>query len=199
MVALDFRFESAEWLGAWKADSKRVSLKAPTTTRMKDRVAVKVELVNPSVRATLLGTVVSLQKQERHNSVEVAVEADSLDAARMLLSAAKGEPTSFRERQPRYLVKLPVLASTGGAPSYASTVSISASGCSLRWSGSLPKVGEAVALSFRGTRSVEMLGVVRWRKPASQTVGLSFMERTRGADAWRVLVEDVKKSGAPPA
>ncbi len=199
MVALDVRFESAEWLGAWKPDAKRVVLKAPPATRMKDRVAVKVQLANPSVRATLIGTVVSLQKQERHNRVEVAVENDSLDAARMLLAAAKGETMTFKERQARYLVKLPVLATTGGPVSYASTVSISMNGCSLKWSGTLPTVGESVALSFRGSRSVEMRAVVRWRKPANSTVGLRFVERARGADAWQGLVEEVKKSGAPPA
>ncbi len=199
MVAIDVRFDPADFLGAWKAEGKRVVLKAPPTTRIRDRVAVKVELVNPAVRATLLGTVVSLQRQERHSCVEVAVEADSMDAARMLLTAARGEHRGFQERQPRYLVNLPVLASTGGAPVYASTRSISVSGCSLRWSGSLPTVGEGIALSFRGTRSVEMRGVVRWRKPASQTLGLRFVEATRGADAWRLLVEEVKKSGAPAA
>ena len=198
MVALDVRFESAEWLGAWKPDVKRVVLKAPPATRLKDRVAVKVQLANPSVRATLIGTVVSLQKQERHNRVEVALEADSLDAARMLQAAAQGEPMSFQERQPRYLVKLPVLATTGGPVSYASTVSVSMNGCSLRWSGSLPTVGEAVALSFRGSRSVELRGVVRWRKPANSTVGLRFVERIRGSDAWQALLDEVKKS-APAA
>ncbi|HEU4384423.1 MAG TPA: PilZ domain-containing protein [Anaeromyxobacteraceae bacterium] len=199
MVVFDTRLEPAEWLGAWRADSKRVTLKAPPTTRMKDRVAVRVELVKPSVRATLLGTVVSLQKHQHYNTVLIAVEPDSLDAAKMLHAAAQGEPRVFHPRQPRYLVKLPVLASTGAAPFYASTVAIGMGGCSLRWSGSPPAVGEAVLLSFRGTRSVEMQGVVRWRKPASQTVGLSFVERVRGSEAWPALVDEVRNSGAPPA
>ncbi|HZY02758.1 MAG TPA: PilZ domain-containing protein [Anaeromyxobacteraceae bacterium] len=198
MVAFDVRFESAEWLGAWKPEAKRVVLSAPPSTRMKERVAVKVHLASPSVRATLIGTVVSLQKAERHSRVELAVEADSLDAARMLQSAAQGEPMRFRERQPRYLVKLPVVATTGGPTVYASTISISLSGCSLRWSGSMPGAGESVALSIRGSRSVEMVAVVRWRKPASSTLGLRF-ERVRGAEVWQALMEEVKKSGAPVA
>lgn len=199
MVTLDVRFEPAEWVAAWKADARRVVLKAPPTTRVKDKVAATVQLAKPAVRATLVGTVVNVEKRDRHSSVEVALEAESLPAASMLLSAARGEKVAHRERAPRYLVKLPVVTSTGGPVAYASTVSISAGGCSLRWSGTLPSVGESVALSFRGTRSVEMLGVVRWRKPAGSTVGLAFVERTRGADAWRALVEEVRKSGAPAA
>lgn len=198
MVVFDVRLESSEWLGAWKPEARRVTVSAPRTTKMKERVAVKVHLANASVRATLVGTVVSLHRVERHSRVEVAVEADSMDAARMLNAAAQGEPMRLRERQPRYLVKLPVVASNGGPPCYASTLSISLNGCSLRWSGSLLAVGEAVALSFRTSHSVEVVGVVRWRKPASSTLGLRF-ERIRGAEVWKALVEEVKKSGAPTA
>ncbi len=198
MVAFDVRLESSEWLGAWKPEAKRVVVSAPPATKMRERVAVKVHLAHPAVRATLIGTVVGLERQERHSRVEVAVEADSLDAAQMLLAAAKGEARVFRERQPRYLVKLPVVATTGGPASYASTISISLNGCSLRWSGALPANGTSVALSFRASRSVEVVAVVRWRKPASSTVGLRF-ERVRGIEVWQALVEEVKKSGAPTA
>ena len=199
MVAFDVRLESSEWLGAWKPAAGRLTVKTPSAPRLSDRVAVRVQLVKPSVRATVVGTVVSSNRQDEHHRVELAVEAESLDAARMLLAAAKGEPVTFRERPPRYLAKLPVLSSRGGASFYLNTLSVSANGCSLRWPGPLPTLGEAVNLRFSGSRAIDMRGVVRWRKPASSTVGLCFVERLGAAEAWRALLEGVKRSGAPPA
>lgn len=198
MVAFDVRLETAEWLNAWKADSKHLVVNGPTTTRLRDRVAVRVQLVQPPVRATVLGTVTSLQRDERHHRVEVAVEAESLGATRILVAAALGEPVTFRERAPRFLAKLPVLTSRAGTSFYVNTVSVSASGCSVRWSGPLPTVGEALTLSFRGSRSVDLRGVVRWRRPAGSTVGLAFVERAGATDAWLAILDGVKKSGAPP-
>lgn len=199
MVAFDVRLESSEWLGAWKPDASRLTVKTPLAPRLSDKIAVRVQLAKPSVRATVVGTVVSSSRQDEHHRVELAVEAESLDAARMLLAAAKGEPVTFRERPPRYLVKLPVLSSRGGASFYLNTLSVSANGCSLRWPGPLPTLGEAVNLRFSGSRSIDMRGVVRWRKPASSTVGLRFVERIAAADAWQALLERVRQSGAPPA
>ncbi|HET6923929.1 MAG TPA: PilZ domain-containing protein, partial [Anaeromyxobacteraceae bacterium] len=147
---------------------------------------------------TVIGRVVSSQREDQHHRIELAVEAESLDAARMLHTAAKGEPVTYQDRPPRYLVKLPVLTTRGGANFYLTTMSVSSSGCSLRWPGTLPTLGEAVMLRFSGSRPVDMRGVVRWRKPASSTVGLRFIDRSPSADGWLALLEGVKKSGAPP-
>lgn len=198
MVAFDVRLEPSEWLGGWKPDAKRVILKLKTAPRFKDKVAVRVQLAKPSVRATLVGTVVSLNHQDSLHAIELALEPESLDAARMLLSAAKGEPVTFKERAPRFMVKLPVLTPGSEGSFYLTTVSVSASGCSLRWPGSMPSVGQLLDLRFLGSRPIDMRGVVRWRKGASQTVGVAFMDRTATAEAWKARLEEVKKSGAPP-
>jgi len=196
MVTVDVRFESPEWIGAWKPEAGRLKVKTPSAPRLNDRVAVRVQLANPSVRATVVGTVVSSHRQDAYHNVELAVEADSLDAAGMLLAAARGEPVTFRERPPRYLVRLPVLTSMGGASVYLTTSSVSSNGCSLRWPGVvLPRLGETVNLRFSGSRSIDMRGVVRWKKPARSMVGLRFVDAN--ADAWRAFLEEVRKSGAP--
>jgi hypothetical protein len=197
MVALDVRLEPSECLGAWKPDASRLTVKAASAPRLREKVAVRIQLTAPSVRATVVGTVVSLSRQEAQHRVELALEAESLDALRMLLAAARGEKVDYRDRPPRYLARLPVLISRGGASVYLTSVSVSTGGCSLRWPGSAPTLGEAVNLRFRGTRPVDMRGVVCWRKPASSTVGLRFVERPAAADAWQALLQDVKKSGAP--
>jgi hypothetical protein len=196
MVALDVRLESHEWISAWKPEAGRLRVKTPSAPRLHDKVAVRVQLAKPSVRATVVGTVLSSHRQDTFHHVELAVAAESLDAAAMLLAAAKGEPVTFRERPPRYLVQLPVLASRGGASFYLTSSSVSLNGCSLRWPGSLPSLGETVNLRFSGSRSIDMRGVVRWRKPAKSTVGLRFVDATAGA--WQAFVEGVRKSGAPP-
>jgi PilZ domain len=196
VVTIDVRLESPEWIGAWKPEAGRLTVKAPSAPRLHDRVAVRVQLANPSVRATVVGTVVSSHRQNAHHQVELAVEAESLDAASMLLAAAQGEPVAFRERPPRYLVQLPVLMSMGGASFYVTTSSVSSRGCALRWPGLLPRLGEDVNLRFRGSRSIDVRGVVRWKKPATSLVGLRFVDAP--ADAWRAILEGVRKSGAPP-
>jgi hypothetical protein len=195
MVSVDVLFESSEWIAAWKPEG-RLHVKIPSAPRLHDKLAVRVQLTNPSVRATVVGTVVSSHRQDAHHKVELTVEADSLEAAGMLLAAAKGEPVTFRERSPRYLVRLPVVASMGGAKTYLTTSSVSANGCSLRWPGSLPSSGEIVNLRFSGSRSVDMRGVVRWTKPARSTVGLRFVDASAGG--WKAFLEGVRRSGAPP-
>ncbi|HEY6104525.1 MAG TPA: PilZ domain-containing protein [Anaeromyxobacteraceae bacterium] len=197
MFAFDVRLEPSEYLAAWKPDAKRLTVKTPSAPRLREKVAVRIQLTTPSVRATVVGTVVSLSRQDARHCVELTVEAESLDAVRMLLAAAKGEPVTFRERPPRYLAKLPVLTSRGGTSIYLTSVSVSTGGCSLRWPGSMPTLGEAVNLRFRGSRSVDMRGVVCWRKPANKTVGLRFVERPAAGDAWQALLQEVNKSGTP--
>ena len=199
MVAFDVRLQSSEWLGAWKPDGGRVTVVVSSAPRLNDKVAVRIQLAKPSVRATVVGTVASFHRQDKHLRVELVLEPESLDAARMLAAAAQGQPVTFRPRAPRFLAKLPVLTSRGGTSFYLTTLSVSQSGCSVRWSGTLPTMGEAVNLRFRGSRAVDMRGVVRWRNADSSTVGLRFVDRIAGADAWRGLLEEVKKSGAPPA
>lgn len=197
MVAFDVRLEPSEWLGGWKPDAKRLVLKLATAPRFKDKVMVRVQLAKPSVRATLIGTVVSLNHQDALHAVELALEPESLDAAKLLLSAAKGEPVTYKERAPRFMVKLPVLTPNSEGSSYLTTVSVSVSGCSLRWPGAMPSVGQLLDLRFLGSRPLDMRGVVRWRKGASQTVGIAFVERAAAAEAWKARLEEVKKSGAP--
>jgi hypothetical protein len=197
MVAFDVRLESSEWIGAWKPQAGRLTVKTPSAPRLHDKVAVRVQLTMPSVRATVVGTVVSSHRQDAYHQVELAVEAESMDAAGMLLAAAQGEPVAFRERPPRYLVQLPVLMSMGGASFYLTTSSVSSKGCSLRWPGLLPRLGETVNLRFSGSRSIDMRGVVRWKKPERSMVGLRFVDAT--ADAWQAFFEGVRRSGAPPA
>lgn len=197
MVTLDVLLESPEWIRAWRAEVGRLTVKTRSAPRLHDKLAVRVQLANPSVRATVVGTVISSHRQDAYHHVELAVEAESLDAAGMLLAAAKGEPVTFQERPPRYLVQLPVLTSMGGASVYLTTSSVSSNGCSLRWPGVvLPRLGETVNLRFSGSRSIDMRGVVRWKKPARSMVGLRFVDAT--GDAWKAFLEGVRRSGAPP-
>jgi len=199
MLAFDVRLDSTELIGAWKPEAHRLTVKSPSAPRLNDKVAVRVHLAKPSVRATVVGRVVSAHRQDAHHNVVLAVEAESLAAASRLLAVAKGEPVTFPERPPRFLVKLPVLTSRGGASLYVTTLDVSSNGCSLRWPGSLPTLGEAVDLRFSGSRPIDMRGVVCWRKLARSTVGLRFVERVATADAWRAFLEEVRTSGAPPA
>jgi hypothetical protein len=81
---------------------------------------------------------------------------------------------------------------------YMNTVSLSAGGCSLRWSGPAPRVGQVIRLRFgAGSSKVAVDGEVRWvRSGSSTTVGLRFAD-TRAASILAGVLGAVERSLAP--
>jgi len=196
------RLSGRDWLAAWKADVGRMRVRAARPPRLRERVAVRVQLADPSpVSATLLGTVASLHRHDGHHHVDVVPDAESLNAIGMLCAAARGEPVRFLERHLRYLVKLPVMVSCDGAETYATTVSLSQGGCALRWAGALPRIGTTMRLRMgAGPGAAELRGVVCWRSSggSSPIAGVRFV--VSGVPlAVRNLLAEAERAGAPKA
>jgi hypothetical protein len=201
-TALTYLFRSSEWLAAWRPETGRLFLPAHPKPRLRETVAVKVEFADRPVGATVVGTVVSINRHMEPLRIEVAPDEESLRAVGLLTAAARGEAVRFRSRPPRHRVRLPVVVSYRGAGFFLNTTSASEAGCSLRWPGRLPAVGQRLFLRFGvGIRAVDLVGVVRWKRvsPSSPAVGLELETEGATARGWTSLRAEAVRSGTPEA
>ena len=189
MTHLNVRISPSEFVDAWRQQSKRLLLLVPRAVQLRDRVAVKVDLAGRAVHALVVGTVVSVHAAGGNRRIELAPDIESLGAVRMLHSAAKGDPVRFQERPSRYLVKLPVAVATRTGDQYMSALNLSEGGCSLRWSGQAPTIGQPLQLRLGTSRGkIELRGVVCWWS----RIGAVTIAGVRFADPRvRVLLADV--------
>jgi hypothetical protein len=166
-----------------------------------EKVAVRVQLFGQRVSATIVGTIVSVQRDDRQRRIELTPDDESLGAVHLLTAAARGEPVRYSERRRRYLIKLPVVVTLDGEQFLMTATSLSDGGCALRWWGPLPAIGQILRLQFGfGPRAPDLRGIVHWKKARSSrsAVGVRF-EAVRGARAWRKLLAELVKSRAPEA
>ena len=202
MFSTHVTLQPAEMLAAWRESTVRLVLLTSAAPRLGQEAAVRIQLRGHAAAATVVGTVVSLAGQGAAWRVELAPGARSLSAVRMLLAAARGEPMSYMERSPRYLVRLPVTVGSEQGEVYMTTACVSEGGCELRWSGPPPAVGQGLRLRFRaGVRPTEVQGQVCWLDASRRgsTVGVQFAEARDTSSPWSAVFAEVVKSGAPRA
>jgi len=198
MLSLTLRMNPTEWLSAWRRESSRLLVAAPSAPRLRERVAVHVHLSGQPTAVTVVGTVVSFHRQEGFHRLEVALDTGSLGAARLIDAAVLGG-AELPKRPPRYLYALPVAVHVAGSSHYMTTRSISGGGCALRWSGPVPGVGHPLRLRLgAGLRAPELEGEVCWSAPSNvgSTVGVRFVRG--GSSAWDGVLAEAAKAGAPP-
>jgi PilZ domain len=191
-----------EFLSGWRPDAVRLLLPATRVPRLGGKAAVRVHLSGQPVCATVTGKIVCIFRHESQLRVELAPDAASLPAVRLLAAAARGERVGLRERPRRYLVELPVMVVSGEAKVYTTTFSISEGGCGLRWSGPPLRVGAELQVRLgAGPRAPEARVVVCWTASlrSQWTVGLRFVTTPGGSYAWGTLFDGVASSGAPAA
>lgn len=197
---ISIRLQPSEWLSAWRQETGRLHLPVTSAPRPGQAIALRVQLSGQPVGATFTGSVRGVERQQSHHRIEVAPDAESLRAVGLLTAAARGEPVRFRERPLRFLARLPVVVTSNRTTHFMTATSISEGGCSLRWSGLLPSVGQALELRFGiGSRTADLRGVVRWRRlaPSSPAVGVRFGPKGVAAGAWACLLAEAVKAGAP--
>lgn len=191
--------EPSEMLGAFRPDTMRLLLRVPAALPLRQKAAVRIQLTGLPVGATVVGMVVSVHGEGAQHRVELAPDAASLPALRLLLAAARGESIPMLDRGPRYLAQVPVVVSCEGRAIYMTTFCVSEGGCGLRWSGPLPKVGQEVSVRLSGTaRGPDIPGTVCWlaSSGSSPTAGVRFDAR-EAPGAWERMFADVARSGAP--
>lgn len=200
MFQAEVSFQPGEMLASWRNETGRLFVTTPTPPRLGERAAVRIRLAGGPVAATVLGKVVSVHRAGAHSRVELAPESESLPALRIVLSAARGDPVSFTERQLRWLARLPVMVSHDAGTVYMNTYSVAEGGCGLTWSGPLPAVGQMVRLRFSAPRGPEVDGVVRWASGggAGNNVGVEFTPGA-GPYGWSGFLAGLARSGAPRA
>jgi hypothetical protein len=202
MQSTNVLMQPGEWLTSWRSDRRRLVLRATAPARLNEVLAVRLELAGLNIQATLVGTVRGVSREGGRSALELALDPDSQPAVRFLSAAAQGEPVSFQQRSPRYLTRLPVVVAWGGGEYFTYASCVSVGGCSVRWPGPLPNVGQGIGLRVgAGRRAARLHGVVRWKSAALSggAVGLRIMDGAPGAEAWGGLFAEVARSGAPLA
>jgi hypothetical protein len=197
---IDVDLGPEELVAAWRADSGRLLLDVPQPLKLQQRVVSRISLRGPGAAATITGRVVSSSRAGAAHRVEVAPDETRLLALQKLVSIARGEPVDYRNREPRFLASLPATVQGPGGSSYRTTLTISAKGCGLAWSGPVPAVGEALQVRLgAGSRAATFRSVVCWTGQSGRvpTVGVRFVEGPRGV--WASVLTDVEGSGAPIA
>ncbi len=202
MFKANVSLDPADLLGAWRGDTSRLLLPSVAAPRLRQKAAVRIQLSGRPAVATVVGTIVSVHGEGKNHRIELAPDADSLRAVRILLAAARGEPVPFMKRSTRYIVRLPVVVASAGSDLYMTTFCISEAGCGLKWSGPLPEVGQRVGLRLASAGRTDVLrGTVRWLISSGSlpSAGVRF-DLSAGAMAnWTRTFAEVARSGAPLA
>jgi hypothetical protein len=198
--------DAAQYLAGWRPEAGSLFLPTLSDSRVGAFVAVRVGIYGHSIRATLFGKVALVRRVGRPAlppGVELHLDKISLAAAGFLALAARGEPVTFTERQPRWSHERPLVVVHGGAAQTAATLNVSEGGCAVQWAGQLPLVGDVVEIRLGdGVFAPRAKAIVCWNQPGGaveRSVGLRIVSGGRAARAWRALVEKVARSGARAA
>jgi hypothetical protein len=204
--SVSINLEPTQFLAGWRNDGRSLFLPVLSEARVGDEVAVRVGIFGQTIRATVFGKVAAVRKVGRPAlppGVELTLDPASVPAVGFLAMAARGEPVSFRQRSPRFNVERRLTAVYAKVDVEATTTNISEGGCALRWSGTLPLVGDVVRLELGGGLfSPSARAVVCWTQaPAASEpfLGVRVITEGRAGRAWRSLVAQVARSGARAA
>lgn len=202
MHSIALNLEPEQYLSGWHPESGSVFLPTLSEARVGDEVAARIGIYGQAIRATIFGTVGLVRRVGRpalRPGVEVMLDPASLPAAGFLAMAARGEPVTFKERPPRFTVERRLLVQDVSR-SVLATVNVSTGGCSVRWAGPLPLVGDVLPLRLAdGIFAPSARGIVCWNQPggeADRLVGLRLAPAGRAGRAWRTIVEQAARSGA---
>ncbi len=201
VISIDAPLRPDELVGAWRTDSRRLVLQTREPVRARQRVAARITAVGRGVAATITGRVASASRQGDLHRIEVVPDDMRLRALERLLAIARGEPVEYQPRVPRLLATIPAIVHGPAGPTYMTTFSVSENGCGLAWSSPVP-AAKGVALDIRlgaGSRVASFRSVVCWTERSGNraTVGVRFVTGAR--TAWGLMLEDARRSGAPPA
>lgn len=206
MHSVTVNLDAGQYLAGWRPEGLTLFLPTLSESRVGEEVAVRIGIYGQTIRATIFGKISLVRRVGRPTlppGVELQVDRHSVAAAGFLAMAARGEPVSFKEREPRFAHEQRLSVVHNGQRVEALTLNVSEGGCAVRWSGQLPLVGDVVAVRVGGgVFPASARAVVCWNHPGVTTersVGLRIAPSGRGARAWRALVAKVARSGARAA
>ncbi len=204
MHSVSVNLDAAQYLAGFRPEAASLFLPTLSESRVGDEVAVRVGIYGQAIRATLFGKISLVRRVGRPAlppGVEVHLEKQSIPAASFLAMAARGEPVTFKERQPRWAIEHKLSVEHAGRAIEVVTLNVSEGGCAVRWPGQLPLVGDVVTIRFReGLFAPVARTIVCWNQPGGtvdRSVGLKIVSGGRAARAWRALVEKLSKTARP--
>lgn len=192
--------EPAQYLAGWRPDAGALFLPALSTRRVGDEVAVRVGVAGQSIAATVFGVVSLVRRVGRPSlppGIELKLDRVSVPAAIFLATAARGEPVTFRERAPRYVVARVLRISHVRREREVLTRNVSQGGCAVEWLGAPPPAGEVLAVRFgRGLFGSTARAVVCWRSADERpAIGLRVVADGRAARSWQRIVSSAARAG----
>ncbi len=206
MHSVSVNLDAAQYLAGYRPEAGCLFLPTLSESRVGDEVAVRIGIFGRTIRATLFGKISLVRRVGRPAlppGVELHLDRPSLAAASFLAMAARGEPVTFQERQPRFAVEHTLSVEHAARVLEVVTLNVSDGGCALRWPGQLPLVGDVVSIRLRqGLFSPVARAIVCWNQPGGtveRSVGIKIVAGGRGGRAWRAFVAKVAKSGARAA
>lgn len=206
MHSVSVNLDAAQYLAGFRQEAATLFVPTLSESRVGDEVAVRVGIYGQTIRATLFGKVSLVRRVGRPAlppGAEIVLDKNSRAAASFLAMAARGEPVTFQERSPRFAAERPLAIEHGGAWREVRAINFSEGGCSVRWPGQLPLVGDLLSIRVGdGFFAKTALAVVCWNHPGGpveRSVGLKIVSEGRPARAWRTLVQKIARSGVRTA
>ena len=199
-LALDL--EPDQFLSGWRADARMLFVPALSEARPGDPVAVRIGILGHPIRATVFGRVSSVRRVGRPSlppGAELATDPASAPALRFLAAAARGEEVTFKEREPRWVVKRSLIVLRGAERIEVPTANVSERGCALEWDGSPPATGDTLRLKLgEGLLAPTAEVVVCWGSMGrrASAVGVRLVSAGLAARAWRRMAQEAQRSGA---
>jgi hypothetical protein len=199
VISVEVPLRPEELIAAWRPESRRLVLPLREPMASRQRLQARVSAVGLGVAATITGRVVSARRQADSFRVELQLDDTRLQAIERLVAVAGGAPVAYHPRAPRLLASVPAVVTGCHGPIYMATVAVSEAGCGLAWSGPLPEVGAPLDIRLgAGSLVARFCAEVRWTTPGrAPTVGVHFAAGEH--NAWTRILDNLKRSGAPPA
>lgn len=204
--SVSVNLEPSQFLSGWRPESGAIFLPTLSEARVGDEVAARIGVLGQTIRATVFGKIAGVRRVGRPTlppGIDLRLDPGSIPAAGFLAMAARGEPVNFKERAPRYVAERFLNVVRDGARLSVATVNVGDGGCSVRWPGKVPPVGELVLVRLgAGILAPRAEAVVCWNLDGGdqdRTVGLRLHAEGRAERTWKSLVAEVASSGARPA
>jgi hypothetical protein len=204
--SVSVNLEPSQFLSGWRPESGAIFLPTLSEARVGDEVAARIGVLGQTIRATVFGKIAGVRRVGRPSlppGIDLRLDPGSIPAAGFLAMAARGEPVNFKERAPRYSVERALGVIRGGARLQVATINVGDGGCSIRWPGKVPPVGELLLVRVgSGIFAPRAEAVVCWNLDGGdkeRAVGLRLRADGRAGRAWKSLVAEAASSGARPA
>jgi hypothetical protein len=189
-----------ELLSGWRSTDRTLVLAVREKARRGQRVHARITLPDYGVATTITGRARTVGVRAGGSQLELEPDPARIRALEWLVEIASGARIAYQPRKPRYHASLPVVVHGLEGPTFMNTLTVSENGCGVAWTATMPDLDVPLDIRIGAGRGVaSFCAEVRWTAPSARVpaVGLQFAAGDRAT--WAHILEDLKRSGAPPA